>query len=160
MRGAALALLAALASTSAAALTCDYTSPDTAFDRAALSRSEYTLVLGQAQFDEKLLPHNRAQPPDSTEIPARITGRALNANGFVSPFRRAITLDARCLGPDCGTLVAGETYLMFLERRDAGYTLTLDPCAEYVFARPNAETLNHIAACFQLGGQCAPRRKR
>ena len=160
IRALALILLAGPAQ----ALSCLPVGPREGYDLAAKSDKSYVVVAGVAAFDSGLLPRNRypttENPPAHNEIPARIKGRSLDTNGFLNPFDEAVTLDALCLGPWCGEMAGGGDYLMFLERRDAGYTLTLDPCAEYVFARPNAETLNHIAACFQLGGQCAPRRKR
>lgn len=158
IRALAFALLAGLGAP-AFALSCLPHDIARSFDEAARAAETYIVVHGVLNFEETALPRvdmSRQQdvPPD-TLIPARLTGKALSHDGFVTDFDRAITLNAQCFGPWCAGAVPGTDYLAFLEQRADGYRLTINPCGGFGFAEPSPETLRQVRQCFD-GGPCDP----
>lgn len=155
----AMACVLALAATPAGALSCRMPDAGLTYDQAAASPSQYAVVVGTVDFDPKRLPEHRSggQVQKNTAVPARVTGRALDTNGFLTPFRRDVTLDVLCFGPWCASMEPDKPYMMFLELRSDGYALTLTPCNDFAFANPDRKMLERITLCFQLGGSCARR---
>lgn len=136
--------------------------PDVAqsYIRAAEATEPYIVVRGQLSFDPARLPSTDMIPqrkPAHTLIPARLTGQALTRSGFDQAFDRAITLDVQCFGPWCASAVPGIEYLGFLERRDGGYVLAVDPCGGMAHPEPTPAMLDQVLTCLQ-GGPCAPKR--
>ncbi|MBZ8118128.1 hypothetical protein KUD11_05655 [Roseovarius sp. LXJ103] len=142
----------------AAALSC--MAPDVAatYLRADAAQGAYVVVNGKIIFDEKRLPatdwENQRDTPTQTPIPAQMVGKSLGPGGFETPFDRAITLNVLCTGPWCAGARSGAAVLAFVERSEAGYTVTLGPCGGDVFA-PTPEVLSTVQRCFE-GGACAP----
>jgi len=91
------------------------------------------------------------------ECTAQLTGQSLSAEGFTTPFDRSITLDVRCFGPWCAGAASGAEILGFVELRDSGPVLTLDPCSSTSFPEPDEAMLNTAVHCMQ-GGACKPER--
>ena len=90
--------------------------------------------------------------------PPRLTGQALTKGGFDQAFDRAITLDVQCFGSWCASAVPGTEYLGFLERRDGGYVLTVDPCGGMGHPDPTPAMLDKALECLQ-GGPCMRTRR-
>ena len=155
------ALVAGLCLTAEPGLALSCMAPDVAktHARAAASEDRYIVVRGRLGFDAAQLPQtdwqNQQATPPHTPIAARITGQALSLTGFVLPFERNITLDVQCFGPWCAGAAPETDYLGFLEQRDGGYVLALDPCGGMGFANPTPEMLGRVKTCFQ-GGPCVP----
>ncbi|MGR3548887.1 MAG: hypothetical protein ACU0CB_18660 [Roseovarius sp.] len=160
IRAAVLALGCALGGP-ALALSC--LPPDVAetYRRAAEAEETYIVVQGRLTFDPARLPGTDMIPqqkPAHTLIPARLTGQALTKGGFDQAFDRAITLDVQCFGPWCASAVPGAEYLGFLERRDGGYVLTVDPCGGMSHPDPTPAMLDKALECLQ-GGPCMRTRR-
>lgn len=157
IRALALVLLAGPAQ----ALSCLPVGPKEGYDLAANSEKTYVVVAGVAAFDSDQLPRGRYpagdSPPAHNTFPARIKGRSLDTNGFLTPFDSAVTIDALCLGPWCGEMVSGGDYLMYLERRGSRFALVLSPCGDTHFPSPKAQDLEGVAACFQTHARCGRR---
>jgi len=130
------------------------------YAHAAEADAPYIVVHGTLSFDADLLPdtdmRDQRKPPH-TLIPARMTGQALTRDGFEQPFDREITLDVQCFGPWCAGAVPGIDHLGFLERRETGYVLALDPCGGMAHPEPTPDMLQRVLRCFQ-GGACAAAR--
>lgn len=146
-----------LAAAPAAALTCLPADAVRTYAQARDAEELYVIVHGRLDFDAAALPRtdwqNQQATPPHTLIPARLNGRALSVGGFDLGFDSAIVLDAQCLGPWCAGAVPGTDYLAFLERRDSGYVLAIDPCGGMGFPEPTAEMLEAVETCFR-GGPC------
>lgn len=128
--------------------------------RAADATEPYIVVRGTLSFDAARLPSTdmtSQRKPPHTRIPARLTGQALTRQGFDQDFDRDITLDVQCFGPWCAAAVPGTEYLGFLERRDGGYVLAIDPCGGMAHPEPTPAMLEQVLTCLQ-GGPCAPNR--
>lgn len=144
-----------LACSPALALSC--LPPDVArtYAHAAEAEAPYIVVHGTLSFDADLLPdtdmRDQRKPPH-TLIPARMTGQALTRSGFNLDIDREITLDVQCFGPWCAGAVPGVDHLGFLERRETGYVLTLDPCGGMAHPEPTAAMLDTVQRCFRDGG--------
>ena len=157
-------LVAGLAATVLAgpALGLSCLPPDAARSFQQLDEAEetYVVVHGTLTFDASRLPEvtfsNQANPPTNTTIPAHLTGKSLSREGFQTPFDRDITLDVQCLGPWCGSAESGTQVLGFVERRQSGYVLTLDPCFSYSVIDPTDQMLEQVKSCMR-GGPCEPR---
>lgn len=136
--------------------------PDAArtFRQLDAAEETYIVVHGTLTFDAARLPEatfsNQAEPPPSTPIPAHLSGMALSREGFATPFAKDITLDVQCLGPWCGSAESGTEVLGFVERRETGHVLTLDPCFSYGFPDPTEDMLEQVKSCMR-GGPCKPR---
>ena len=150
-------VLAASLAAPALALSCLPPDPAATFARLDAAPEPYVVVHGALRFDEARLPgadmRNQAATPPRTRLPARLAGMALSRAGFDMPFDRQITLDVLCFGPWCGGARAGGDILAFVERRETGYVLTLDPCFGTAFAEPGTRMLSAVAACMR-GGRC------
>ena len=153
------ALIGALCLTAGPGLALSCMAPDVAktYARAAEADESYVVVRGRLTFDATQLPktdwQNQQATPPHTPIAARITGQALSLTGFDLPFERDITLDVQCFGPWCAGAAPETDYLGFLEQRETGYVLVLDPCGGMGFANPTPEMLDRVKTCFQ-GGPC------
>jgi hypothetical protein len=159
IRAALLALGCALAGP-AVALSCLPHDVAETYRRAAEAEEAYIVVQGRLAFDPALLPSTDMMPqqkPPHTLIPARLTGQALTRGGFDQAFDRAITLDVQCFGPWCASAVPGTEYLGFLERRDGGYVLAVDPCGGMGHPNPTPAMRDKVLRCLQ-GGPCTPTR--
>ena len=152
-------LVATLTAGPALALSCLAPDITRTYQQAAEAVETYIVVYGQLSFDEDQLPvvdySNQMDTPPDTLIPARINGKSLTLGGFSTDFDMPITLNAKCFGPWCAQPKSDVPYLAFLERTDDGYTLVLDPCGGFGFARPSEATRQKVAVCFQ-GGACTP----
>lgn len=142
----------------ALALSC--MAPDVAetYLRADAAEEAYVVVDGRIIFDESRLPitdwENQQDTPAQTQIPAQMIGKSLGTGGFKARFEREITLNVLCAGPWCAGARSGAPVLAFVERSEAGYTLTLGPCGGDVFT-PTPEVLDTVRQCFE-GGPCLP----
>jgi hypothetical protein len=144
----------------ALALSCMPPDVVQSYIRAAEAVEPYIVVHGQLMFDEARLPSTDMVPqtkPPHTLVPARLTGQALTHTGFDQLFNRDVTLDVQCFGPWCAAAVPGIEYLGFLERRDGGYVLAIDPCGGMAHPEPRPEVLEKVLTCLQ-GGPCTPTR--
>tara|TARA_R100000935_G_scaffold24000_1_gene43397 strand:- start:33 stop:518 length:486 start_codon:yes stop_codon:yes gene_type:complete len=160
IRAAVLALGLVLAGP-AVALSCFPQDVAETYRRAAEAAETYIVVHGRLSFDPARLPSTDMIPqqkPAHTLIPARLTGQALTKGGFDQAFDRAITLDVQCFGPWCASAVPGTQYLGFLERRDGGYVLAVDPCGGMGHAEPTPAMLDKALRCLQ-GGACTAERR-
>jgi len=164
MRKLGLALVAwAVLAVPVQALSC--LRPDLArtFQQAAGSPHNFIIVRGVLNFDPDQLPRTQdknAMPGASaqtTELPARITGRFLSQQGFITGFDRQITLRAICLGPWCAEPKPGVDYLAFLREPPRGYMLELNPCGGMAFVKPDNAILNKAVSCIR-GESCVPAR--
>jgi hypothetical protein len=161
IRNAILLALSVAVPGPALALSC--LAPDVARTYLQLDEAEerYIAVHGVLTFDASKLPktdmQDQASTPDSTPLPAQLTGQSLSAEGFTTPFDRSITLDVRCFGPWCAGAASGAEILGFVELRDSGPVLTLDPCSSTSFPEPDEAMLNTAVRCMQ-GGACKPER--
>ncbi|MEZ5766408.1 MAG: hypothetical protein R3D80_01235 [Paracoccaceae bacterium] len=153
MRGlaAALAFCAALEPVSALALSCAPWSPEQAFDMAAASPSRYSVVVGSFAFDAGKLPQGAMPGAKGTVVPARLAGRALSQNGFDAAYAQQVRLDVSCAASWCGSLIPGQSYLVFVEHRSAGLTVDVGPCATVVFPNPSAAEERALTRCLAAG---------
>lgn len=145
----------------ALALSC--LAPDAARTYSQLDEAEerYVVVHGVLTFDDTKLPktdmQDQAATPDSTPLPAQLRGKSLSPEGFTSPYDKAITLDVRCFGPWCASAASGTNILGFVEQRQGGPVLTLDPCYSTAFIDPDKAALEKVIGCMQ-GDACEPDR--
>jgi len=143
----------------ATALSC--VKPDVArtYQELDAASETYVAVHGRLFFDPAGLPEggaeNQQSTPASTELPAWLSGRSLSPAGFVTRFEKPIVLDVRCLGPWCPSAEPGAEVLAFVEAREGGHVLVLDPCYGKVFFEPGEQMLERAASCMR-GEGCAP----
>ncbi|MEQ8899091.1 MAG: hypothetical protein RID23_18575 [Roseovarius sp.] len=159
IRTLAPAALAALIASPALSLSC--MAPDAARTYQQLDEAEerYIAVHGALSFDESKLPETDLQDqgstPKSTPLPAQLTGMSLSAEGFTTPFVHPVTLDVRCYGPWCAGMTSGTEVLGFVELRESGPVLTLDPCYSVTIPEPDEKMLEQVIGCMK-GEACAP----
>ncbi|WP_338549303.1 hypothetical protein [Roseovarius phycicola] len=154
-----LAVLAMFVAGPALALSCIRPDVANTYKRAAEAEEIYVVIHGTLTFDQTLAPDNdltNQNRPD-TLIPARLNGTSLSRDGFVSTFRRNISLVLQCFGPWCGGAVSGAEYLAFLQKTDAGYRMIIDPCGSLVFPEPTQAQLDQARSCMR-GQRCSPRQ--
>lgn len=156
---AALTILLMCFSGPAIALSC--MAPDVAQTFSALNDEPetYVVVHGTLTFDASRLPvtdwENQDATPPETLIPARLSGASLTREGFVTPFDRAITLNAICFGPWCVSIESGADVMAFVEYRDGAYVFALGPCYFTGFFAPDEAMLNTATACMRAEA-CEP----
>ncbi len=141
----------------ASALSCLPHSVQAAYQNAAEAEDVYVVIHGKLSFDKDLLPvtdwDDQMNTPDSTPIPARISGKMLTATGFDRPAFLNLTFDVRCYGPWCASGVAGADYLAFVKQTPTGYVLETNPCGGFAFATPSPEQIQAVEAC-HAGKSC------
>lgn len=161
IRNAILMALSVAVPAPALALSC--LAPDAArtFNQLDEAEERYVVVHGVLTFDDTKLPETDLQDqtstPDSTPLPARLIGKSLSRDGFQTPYDKPITLDVRCFGPWCAGAPSGVEILGFVELRESGPVLTLDPCSSTSFIDPDETTLNQVTDCMR-GDACKPMR--
>lgn len=142
---AALAFFAALEPVSALALSCRPWSPTQAYAQADAAESRYSVVVGQFAFNGEL-------PKSSTVVSARLSGRALAQSGFDAPWSEQVRLEVGCAASWCGSVQAGQPYLVFVEHTDAGLSVALPACPSVVFPNPTPAVERAITRCLASGG--------
>jgi hypothetical protein len=146
----------------AMALSCLPWGPTDAYLSADKAETRFSVVQGHLRFDEKLLPkvdwNHQEDTPAITSIPAHVTGKALNRTGFKAPFSQDLVLEVLCFGPWCAGAADGGDYLMFIEHRDDGLVLQVDPCGGYAFSVNSRKVQKQMRQCFN-GGDCPPSDK-
>ncbi len=149
----ALALLAPLP---AFALSCMAPSVERSFARFEAEDDAYIVVHGRLTFNMKALPKRmtqNVQPPQRTDVTARLKGSSLTKSGFTLPFDQTVTLEVTCTGPWCGGARTGEDVLAFLRKGENGYALAVSPCGGAVFGTPKPAMLKQARQCL-TGGTC------
>lgn len=147
-----------LAATSASALTCSPPDPVRTFATAQAAPEEYVVLLGRLTFDDTQMPAPiisddgtmgdvRDGPPDS--LPAKLDGFALGQDGFTLPAPADLIVQPICLGPWCGHMPSGGTWLLFAERTAEGHVVETGPCGGWAFMDPDQATLDAVAACMR-----------
>ena len=150
-----LAFLLALVAGPASALSCMVPDPVRTYAERAAEGAAYNVVVGQIDLDPAALPQRRGlngSDPDA-RVPARLTGQALGAGGFATPYDRQVTLAASCAGPWCPTL--GPARVLAFVRAQGG-VIAFGACGGDVFVEPSAEDVARVEACF--AGECPPAR--
>lgn len=147
-----LASILALTATNANALSCLRPDAVRLFEMVRDAEASYYVVKGRVSLLEA------ANAPDpETEKPAmtraRVTGRALGAGGFATPFEQDITIAATCLSIWCGSAEnLKDDLIMGLELTDTGPVLNIGPCGgDQVTWDQSGE--DRLLACHQ-GGIC------
>lgn len=150
-----LIALVAFLPVQAAALSCIAPDPLRTFHDRAAAPERYALVEGTLSFDPTRLPQTdfAGQPPAETQIPARLSGKALGRTGFTVPYARDITLRVLCFAHWCGGAVRDAPVMVFIERRDQGDRVTVDPCGGDVFPNPTPKMRRQMRDCI-TGGPC------
>jgi len=158
-----VALPLILWSQGAAALSCLPHDVAATYHEAAESDDRYMIVLGEMQFDERLLPKtdlaNQMDTPPDTRIPARLKGQALTRGGFLHPYDEEIVLNAQCFGPWCAGAVSGMRYLAFINLDRDTPEVTVTPCGGFAFGEPTPEMEKQVLQC-RNGGTCEPKLTR
>ncbi|WP_425040731.1 hypothetical protein [Primorskyibacter sp. S187A] len=156
MRLAIVSLVLGLAGP-AHALSC--LPPDFARSYADVAQAEarFTMVVGVLDFDPEQLPRvdwqRQQDTPPETHIPARLTGRSFQADGFTGRFALDVTLRVLCFGPWCGGATSGAEVLAFVNLDDKPPSVEVTPCGGHVFGADPA-TLARALACYR-GEDCA-----
>jgi hypothetical protein len=163
IRRALASVVACVAAGPALALSCLPWGPTDAYLEAKHAVASYVVVEGRLHFDEGKLPKTdwdkQELTPQETNIPARVTGMALQRAGWLTPFDGAVTLQVQCYGPWCAGANDGADYVMFLEQRDAGYLLQVNPCGGFALDNSGGEAADKVLACHQ-GRRCRPSKRR
>lgn len=150
IRTCALAL-ALLAPVQAAALSCIKPEVSRSFAQVASSDDSYVILKGALTFDAALLPKSDSDPlPESTTLPARLTGHILTQEGFVNPVDVLIDYNAICQAAWCGGGTSGEDVVAFVRETEKGLLLEVEPCGGRIFP-VNEETLSQLATCMTEG---------
>ena len=119
-----LALVASLVAPGpAAALSCIRTTPTDAFQRADESPDRYVVVHGRLDFDQSRAPEGYDEDASDVTLPARLSGQALNRDGFTTPFDVSLDLTLQCAGPWCGTIARDVDQLLFVKVLERGYAI-------------------------------------
>ncbi|MDD9921872.1 MAG: hypothetical protein OXQ92_06280 [Boseongicola sp.] len=85
--------------------------------------------------------------------PARLVGIALGKDSFSSPFDRAVTIEAYCLGPWCGSAETEDVEMFFgVEIRDDELFVRIGPCGGDV-VRWDRDGERRLLNCYR-DGQC------
>lgn len=153
------AALALLLAGPALALSCMRPDAARTYQQLDAAEERYIAVHGELTFDETKLPETDLQDqgstPESTPLPARLRGMSLSPEGFTTPFDRPVTLDVRCYGPWCAGVASGTDVLGFVELREGGPVLTLDPCYSVTIPEPDQKMLDQVISCMK-GEGCEP----
>ena len=151
-----LALILGLG-TPADALSCQRWNAADAYMYAADSDKRYAVVSGVLNFGPGPLPKpDLAQQSDSppvTEVPARMSGLALDRKGFNQSYTASVTLKVLCIGPWCGGVSPGQKVIAFVEQTDAGGQIEISPCPRFVFTNPKPGHFDQILNCHR-GSKC------
>ena len=160
IRFVAPSLIAMFLASPAFALSCLPWGPTDAYLEAADSKSNFVVVDGDLTFDDTLLPKtdwaHQENTPAATNIPAHVRGQALSRAGYLTPFDADVTLKVLCYGPWCSGATDGGKYVMFLEQRDTGYELQVNPCGGFAFDASDGAAAKQVLQCHQ-GQRCKPR---
>jgi len=143
-----LALLLAMLSTQAQALSCQR--PDVARSFHAISDAEvtYHALRGQLNFDPSLMPNSYVQDGASpAPVPAQFQGFGLTLAGFDQPISAAITLKPDCSGPWCGSMRPSQDVLIFVQKTASGYSLEITPCSGMIFEAPSDVMVETLVSC-------------
>ena len=109
----------------------------------------YYVVKGTLAFDPAMMPEGGSNDAEGAQVPATLTGYALSAEGFTSPFSAPVTLDVGCAGPWCGGIGQG-AHIAFIRQDAGGWTLDVGPCPGSAF-EASAEVEAEVIACMQGG---------
>ena len=152
-------LLAFVAASPVDALSCIPADIARSYQQAAESEKQYIVVLGTFTFNARKLPKvdwdNQQDTPQDTFIQTQFSGTSLTRNGFTNAFSSPVTLNAKCFGPWCSSLVSKAKTLAFVEKTSDGYLVTTNPCGGFVFQNPRKDQINQTVACHQ-GKRCDP----
>ncbi len=138
----------------AVALSCLAPSVERSFAQFSAAAETYVIMHGRVTFDADQLPRALGadrNPPELTQIPARLVGRSLGATGYVLPFDNDVMLEVSCLGPWCGSVKDGEDVLAFIKVSDEGYILSVPPCGGSAFGSPKPAQLRKLLSCVKHG---------
>lgn len=120
--------------------------------------SRYAIVLGTLDFDTSKAPPAGYQANGVaravTAVPARLEGRALTRQGFVTGYAEPVSLHLRCFGPWCASATPGQEVLAFLNVDASPPSLEITPCGGHVFAA-TPKIQSRALSCFR-GEACAP----
>lgn len=151
----AAAIAGLFLSTQAHALSCAPHSVQHAFNSAHASADSYIIVVGTLIFAEDKLVKtdwdNQQQTPQLTRIPARISGKSLDHNGFSKPYNQTITLEIQCAGPWCPNASSGAEYLALINIDHKPASVTFGPCGGNLFGQPSAEQKRAVQHCLKKG---------
>ncbi|WP_368184809.1 hypothetical protein [Aestuariibius sp. HNIBRBA575] len=141
----------------AVALSCIVSDPVQTFQIAANSSQNYSVLLGQFDFNKQLLPDREHGPEQAAvRIPAQFQGLILSRNGFVTPVTQQVILQPSCLSIWCGAIIPDRRVLAFVHQEpDGSWQLNLNECGGTFYYDPSRETLEKIVTCMQ-GGPCSP----
>ena len=142
------------------ALSCAPQTLDGTLYQIVTSPDGYVAATGVLTFDEAKLPRTnwdkQEDTPQMTNIPARLTGKALQQSGFTGDYARDVVLNVACFGPWCAGAPEGEEILAFVNVDDAPPSISFTPCGGHSFS---PEMREQALACFN-GGACASKVNR
>lgn len=159
----ALMLLAALlAASPVGALTCAPVDPAASFRRADAAPERFHVLLGTMAFDDSALPPPVAAPAPPVpaggwpDVPARLTGVALEPRGTLVETGHDLLIRPSCAGPWCGWIPSGETWLVFAREEGDALVVEVGPCGGWVFMDPTEAQVAAVRACMDQAGCSAP----
>ncbi len=123
------------------------------YEEADESEKTYIVVHGTLTFDPAEMPPTdlSAPNPEGRRLDATLAGKGLTKKGFTQDFAADITLNATCAGAWCARAEPGAEVLAFLEKSDAGYSLTITPCGGMAHQEPSEEDIDRVATCYAKG---------
>lgn len=146
-----LALFLILLAGPVLSLSCRAPSLEREFGRHAAAAEEYTVVAGKFYFARHLGGHNVGDPVPEPFL-ARFIGKALDRDGFTSPYQKTVTVTLGCAGPWCGNLIPKEDAIYYLNVGGDMPALEIGACT---FPHPNtAQNRAVVLACLNDPFQC------
>lgn len=149
-----LAAVLAVAASQAAALSCLPPDPARSFSFAANEPDRrFSIVAGRLDFTPTTgpkRPMGEPRPPFS----ARLSGDALNVDGFTFPFNQRITVRPTCAGSWCGNIPEPLSAVFIIERTSRGYEIEAGPCGGELF--DDTPAVRQIFETCMSGGTCEP----
>lgn len=157
MKRLTLAVMMSVLASQSSALSC--LPPDVAasFTRASEAEELYVVLLGTFDFgDVPSADTGDINAPREVEVESEFEGKYLSGDGFTDAPPLDVTLRFACLGPWCGSLTSdGSEVLAFVEQREDGFLLTVEPCFGTAFVNPTQAQQAQAISCMK-GRDCTP----
>ena len=151
-----LTLTFGLIASQSAALSCLQPDVVRSFQWASDAEEAYVVLLGSFTFDAP-----PSSQTDDINAPRIVTyqsvfeGQFLGAQGFVPIAPIDVTITHDCAGPWCGSMVADQPVLAYVQMTDTAFELSVGPCGGEVFGRPSRQAIDQVEACIR-GETCEP----
>lgn len=144
------AVLTAISTQHAVALSCLKPDVAEAYQTAAASDLSYVVLKGTFAFT----PPPKTDAPESKTVEATFDGRLLTGAGFTQQVSAQVEINLLCEASWCADLQPDTDYIAFVENRDNEKLIfDVGPCYGFAFQEPAQDDVKRVENCAQ-GGAC------